>query len=359
MLIVDAHEDLAYNALVDGRDYLVSAYATRAKEAGGPVAELNGLCMLGLPEWLSGGVAVVFATLTAIPRSHAHLGEPGYPNAEAAHQQAVAQLNIYRRWAATHPQISLVTHRRHLEEVIGSWSEPGANATDRRRVGLVILIENADVIRDPREVGFWFEQGVRLIGPAWHANRYTGSTNDPGPLTDLGWELLAEMERFGMVLDLSHMADEACFEALERYGGPVVATHANPRRLVPINRLLPDWHIRLLAERAGLVGIMPVNWALDATWLEHKTQARVHLNAVVDAIDAICQTAGDADHVGLGTDFDGGQGAEAAPAELDTIADLPRLADSLRCRGYGEEAVVAIMGGNWLRLLRRQLPGAA
>ena len=361
MLIVDAHEDLAYNALVDGRNYLLSAHATRAAEAGGPVPELNGLCMLGLPDWLEAGVAVVFATLTAIPAAAARPGEPGYHDAAEAHRQAEAQLAIYRSWVAAHPQLALVTDRGDLDAVLASWSAAvgRSDEPDRRIVGLVLLIENADVIRTPAEVGYWYEQGVRLVGPAWHTNRYTGGSNDPGPLTDLGRELLAEMGRLGMILDLSHMADEACREALERYDGPIVATHANPRRLVPIPRLLGDDVIRGVAAHDGVVGAMPLNWALDPTWLRHRRKEAVPLDRVVDAIDAICQIAGDARHVGLGTDFDGGQGAETAPVELDTIADLPKLADALARRGYDQAAVEAIMGGNWLRLMRSHLPPGA
>lgn len=361
MLIVDAHEDLAYNALVDGRTYLQSAHTTRAAEAGGPVPELNGQCMLGLPEWLEAGVAVIFATLAAIPASAARAGETGYADAEEAHRQAVAQLEIYRSWVAAHPQLVMVKDQGDLKSVLGSWSAPGRSAgdPDGRLVGLVLLIENADVIRVPGEVGYWYEQGVRLIGPAWQTNRYTGGSNDPGPLTELGRKLLTEMGRQGMILDLSHMADEASHEALDRYEGPVVATHANSRRLVPIPRLLGDEVVAALAARDGVVGVMPLNWALDPTWRQHRRKETVPLDRVVDAIDAVCQVAGDAWHVGLGTDFDGGSGAETAPAELDTIADLPKLADALARRGYEQQAVEAIMGGNWLRLLRRHLPAGA
>lgn len=361
MLIVDAHEDLAYNALVDGRDYRRSAHATRLAEAGGPVPELNGACMLGLPEWIEAGVCLVFATVTAIPAAAARPGETGYHDATEAHHQAVAQLEIYRTWVASYPQLALVTRQCHLDEVLASWSgSPGtAGGPDVRTCGLVLLIENADVIRTPAEVAFWYEQGVRLVGPAWHTNRYTGGTNDPGPLTDLGRELLREMGRLGMILDLSHMADEACLEALDRYEGPIVATHANSRRLVPIPRLLADGVIKGLAARDGVIGTMPLNWALDPTWRQHRRKETVPLDRVVDAIDAVCQIAGDVRHVGIGTDFDGGQGAEGTPAELDTIADLPKLAAALARRGYDRDAVEAIMGGNWLRLMRRHLPTGA
>jgi len=355
MLIIDAHEDLAFNVLTDGRNYLESAYAIRTLEAGTSIADTSGICMLGLPEWLQAHVAVIFATLTAIPRSRAQVGEPSYAVIEAAYQQAIAQLNIYRHWAATHPQMALITHQHHLDRVLMSWATPASPAPDQRQVGLVLLIENADLIRTVDEVGFWYEQGVRVIGPAWHSNRFTASSMDSGPLTELGHQLLAKMQDHNIILDLSHMADEACLEAIERYPGPIVATHANPRRMVAMQRLLSDQVMSGLIGRDGVIGIMPVNWALDPAWRQ-KDRTDIHVNLVVEAIDIVCQMAGDARHVGIGTDFDGGQGAEAAPAEIDTIADLPVIADALRDRGYPEDSIVNIMGGNWQRVLRQHLP---
>ncbi|HEX6383136.1 MAG TPA: membrane dipeptidase, partial [Anaerolineae bacterium] len=354
MIIVDAHEDLAYNVLSDGRNYLQSAYQTRAEEEGGPVPELNGLCTLGLPEWLKGNVALVFGTLFTMPRQAAKPGEMGYPNPESAHQQALAQLNIYRRWAAGHPQITLVSQRLHLEQVLATWSDPAP--VEKRQVGLVLLMENAAPIRTPDEAGWWYEQGVRLIGPAWRANRYSGSSDEQGPLTELGRQLLAVMEQHRIVLDLSHMSDSACLEALATYSGPIVATHSGLRRLVPTDRLLPDEIVAKLVARDGVVGIMPANWALDPDWRQGNDKKNVKLKAAVRTIDAVCQLAGDAHHVGIGTDFDGGFGAEAIPAELDTIGDLPRLVEVLAQHGYSQADIEAIMGGNWLRLLRQALP---
>jgi membrane dipeptidase len=186
------------------------------------------------------------------------------------------------------------------------------------------------------------------------------------PLTDLGRSLLDKMQELGMVLDLTHMSDAACREALDRYGGPVVATHTAPRRLgagerrwghpLLAHRLLADDVMEALIARGGVIGIMPANWALDPDWKRSKTKEDIHLTAVVDAIDMVCQTAGDALHAAIGTDFDGGFGAEATPAEIDTIADLQLLVPALQDRGYAEEDIGAIMHGNWLRLLRRCLP---
>jgi membrane dipeptidase len=344
LILVDGHEDLAFNALAHGRDYLSSALEIRAAEAGSPVVDLNGLCMLGLPEWLEAGVAVILATVLTIPRSHAEPGELSYVNEEGAYRQGVAQLDLYRHWEEECERLAVV--RSPSELVVDG------------RVGLVLLMENADPIRTPDELGFWVEQGLRVIGLAWHSNRYTGDTRAGGGLTDLGRALLAEMDRLDVVLDVTHMSDQATFEALGRFDGPVVATHANSRQTVDIPRLLSDRAIEAIAERDGVVGILPANWALVPGWQRADGKEHVTLAAVVDAIETVCEVAGDVRHVAIGTDFDGGQGAESAPAELDTIADLPKLADALAARGYSDDDVAGIMGGNWLRVLRRVLPSA-
>jgi membrane dipeptidase len=351
MIIIDAHEDLAYNALVDGRDYLQSAYVTRSAEEGEEALEDLGICMVGLPEWLQAQVAIIFATLTSIPRALAHPGELSYRNSEASHQQALAQLALYRRWMAINPSIRIITHRSQLDETLATWERDGASP----QVGLVLLMENADSIRTPDEVGFWYEQGLRMVGPAWHSNRYTGSTIDGGPLTAQGRELLAAMGHLGMALDLSHMSEEACLEALASYPGPIIASHANPQRMVAMSRLLADHIIAGIAERDGVVGVMPVNWALVPNW-RRRPREDITVDLVAEALDIVCQIAGDTRHVGLGTDFDGGQGAECAPSGIETVADLPVIAAALERRGYQQSDIAAILHGNWLRVLHQVLP---
>ena len=353
-LIVDGHEDLSLNALADGRDYMTSAHTIRAVEAEAGYESPNGICMLGLADWLAARVAVIFATVQTIPRRRANAGELSYATIEGAHQQALAHLDLYRRWAATSAQVELVTTRQELAAVTASWADAAADS--ERRVGLVLLMENADPIRSPSEAAFWAEQGVRVVGPAWHANRYSGSTDDGGPLTDLGRDLLAEMARSSMALDLTHMSEQACLESLATYDGPIVATHAHSRRTKDTPRLLSDPVIEGIVARDGIVGVLPLNWALDPMWQAADGKDAIRLDALVDAIDAVCQIAGDAKHVGIGTDFDGGQGAESSPAEIDTIADLPKLATSLDRRGFAEDDIEAICGTNWLSFLSRQLP---
>ena len=352
MRIVDGHEDIAWNALALGRNVRRSALETRRLEADGPIPERNGLCMLGLPEWLDGGVTVVLGSVFLPPAHHA-LGswaQPAYTNAEEAHQQAVRQVDFYHRLADEEDRVTLILDQAGLDTVLGSWEG------EAPQVGIVIGMEGADPIREPAEVEWWYQRGVRSVGLSWAAgSRYAGGNRAPGPLTDEGRALLESMADVGMMLDLSHLAEKAFWEAIDRYEGPVAVTHANPRALVPTPRHLSDRMIRAVAERDGVIGIVPFNGFLRPDWSRSDGKEAVALRDVAAAIDHVCQVVGDARHVGLGSDFDGGFGAESTPAGIETVADLRKIAPVLLEMGYGEEDVAAVMGENWLRVLRAAL----
>jgi len=357
-LIIDAHQDLAYNALAFGRDYRCSALVTRAQEKTGPLPIANGTCMIGLPELLTGNVAIIFGTIFTMPARRALSPlDLVYHDVQSAHVQAMAQLDIYHRWADEEPQMALIGSQSDLNAVLATWqTEPGQETKDSRQVGIVPLMENADPIREPAELELWVERGVRIVGPAWAASRYSGGTGEPGPLTDLGRELLEWMVDLGVGLDLSHMAERAALEALERFEGVLLASHSNPQALVPGDRQLSDTLIHGIAERDGVIGTVLYNKFLRPDWRRGERKALVTLSDVVRAIDYVCQRVGDAEHVALGSDFDGGVGSESVPAEMDTVADLPNIATALSEHGFEPEHIAAIMGGNWLRLLRRLLP---
>ncbi len=353
MRIVDAHEDIAWNGRTFGRDVQRSAWETRRLEEGGDPPRYNGQCMLGLPEWLEGGVAVVVASLFAAPARRA-LGSwdrEVYADAEEAHRRFSAQLDDYRRLAERSERIDLVGTRAELESVLASWEG------ETPRVGLIPLMEGAEAIRRPAEVAEWQRRGVRLVGLTWAArSRYAGGNAEAGPLTDAGRELLEALAEAGMILDLSHLAEEAFWEAVERYEGHLAVTHANPRALVDGPRQLSDRMIRAVAARGGVIGIVPFNKFLRPGWTRADGKAAVSLDDLAAAVDHVCQVVGDAAHVGLGSDFDGGFGADSAPAGIETVADLRKVAEALDARGYGQAEVEAMMGGNWLRLLRLAFP---
>jgi len=356
--IVDAHLDLAYNALSFGRNYARPAMATRELEKGSPVVARNGNTLLGLADFLLGHVGVIFGTLYAAPKRF-RTGDWEtlfYADANEAHKQYAKQLDYYARLADEHEAFRLIGSQQDLEAVLSTWQ---GDDFAKRRVGIVPLMEGADGIREPKEAEWWMERGVRLVGLAWSGTRYAGGTGAPGPLTPEGRQLLNVMADLGLMLDLAHCSDESFLEACDRFPGVAVCTHANPRALhkrpARPERHLSDEMIRRLAGRGGVIGVAPYNRFLT-DWQPTDGKARVTLNHVVAAIDHICQVTGNAAHVGLGSDFDGGFGVESTPAEIDTIADLQKLAPKLAERGYSEKDIAAIFSGNWLAVLRRGLP---
>ena len=356
MILVDAHQDIAYNAVCFGRDYRQSALRKRQLETSTDIPSQAGSATLGLPEAIAGRVAVVFATLFVAPRSPraAPWKNVMYDDVSGAYRLALQQMDTYQRLADDSGQIRLIRSQVDLDSVLATWGDD--KTVKDRQQGLVILMENADPIIEPRQFEEWYERGVRIVGPAWQASRYSAGTGAPGPLTPLGRELLEVMENFNAILDLSHMAEIAFLEALDRYTGTVIASHSNPRHFCDTDRHLTDVMIRRLAERDGVMGIVMLNNFLDGKWSKTDPKNAVTFSRVVDIIDHVCQLTGSAAHVGLGSDFDGGFGAESTPAEIDTTADLWYLGKALRQRGYNEDDITAILGGNMLRKLRESLP---
>jgi membrane dipeptidase len=382
MLIVDAHEDLAYNMLNFGRDYSLPAEETRRREMGAQVPERRGEALLGWPDYQRGRVAVVFGTLFAAParRCHDELDKLCYRDAEEAHRLYRSQIDQYHRLVEEHPdKFRLITGKDDLEQVLSAWRafedqpvEPSERENhqadfegdasahpDGRRVGLVVLMEGAEGVRQPAELEQWWQWGLRLIGPAWAGTRFCGGTREPGPLTREGRELLEAMAAFGFTLDISHMDEAAALQALDSYEGRIIASHCNAQALLEGydgNRHLSDRVIRGLLERQGIIGTVPFNAFLRADWKRGDSREDIGLALVVDQIDYICQMAGDARHVGLGSDFDGGFGLQSTPYEIDTVADLQKLAPMLQDKGYRQDDVAGILGQNWIGLLEDTLP---
>jgi membrane dipeptidase len=359
-LIVDSHEDIAWNALTFGRDYTLPVAATRLREAGTEIPTHNGQTLLGWAEWLLGRVAMVFATLQAAPirRQTGAWDSQCYADSEQAHRLYWNQLEFYHRLVDDHPdKFRLVLSRGDLEATLAGWE---GDDLAGRRVGLVLLMEGADAVRGPEELPEWYEGGMRILGPAWMGTRYAGGTREPGPLTADGHALLEVMADLGVILDLSHMAEPGMLEAFDRYPGSIIASHANSLALLPgypyPERQLSDLAIQRLAEHEGVVGIVPYNRFLRAGWERPDGRTGLTLDHVVAHIDHVCQLVGDAAHVGIGSDFDGGFGLDAVPEGLDSVADLRFIGDRLGAHGFSRAEVDAVLGGNWLRLLRRALP---
>ena len=354
--VIDGHEDIAWNWLEFGRHPAEDVRAARERERNTAVEGIMGQRTTGLPQWITGRVGVILATLFVLPQQFTSAyGNPceTYATPEEAHEKAWQQLEMYHSLARANRRVTVIENRQDLEAVVSPWLWPDADSEPK--VGFVLLMEGADAIREPSEVADWYERGLRVVGPAWSATRYAGGTGAPGPLTDLGRQLLQEMAGLNMILDLSHIAEEAYFEAVDIYGGRIIASHSNPRHFLPTDRGLSDEMIRRLAGRDGVVGIVPYNRYLKPGWQRGQARTAVPMETVADAIDYVVQLTGNTTHVALGSDFDGGFGKESIPAGIDSIADVLDIAEVLAVRGYGDADIEQVMNGNWLRILRNAL----
>jgi membrane dipeptidase len=360
-VIVDAHEDLAWNMLSFGRDYTRSVAETRRLEAGSAVVQHNGETLLGWPDWIEGDVGLVFAVLYVAPEwlREGAWETVTYDDPESAHAGYWRQLDVYEGLFDEHgDKFRRILSRADLDEHQRQWEDPDAP----RRLGIILLMEGAEGIGQPDEVELWFERGVRILGMAWDRTRYAGSGYTAGPITSLGMELMERMAELGMILDISHLSEEASLQALDRYPSTVIATHANLRQFVPNTkyplRQLSRSQVERLIEREGVVGMIPANKFIKDGWTRGDPRTEASLEDLVAQIDSVCQWAGNANHVGLGSDFDGGIGLDGVPPELNSVADLGKIGAALTRRGYAEDDMLGVLGGNWLRVLKSALPSS-
>lgn len=322
-MIVDAHLDIGWNAVSAGRPFLGSPapgyLVSRASLAGARVG-------------------LVFATLYTAPARAGRSMRTRfvYENPHEAHLMAEAQVNFYRASG-----LPLIGSRAELSAYIDGWR--------KGRLAAVMLMEGADPVESPSQLGAWVERGVRIIGPAWGRTRYSGGTGAPGGLTELGRQLLKAMRRKRVILDLSHMAEQAVHDAFRLWRGPIMASHSNARLLVPGDRQLSDETVTEIARRGGMVGVSFYRAHLRAK----DDRSPATLDDVVDHLVHHALAAGGPEHVGLGTDLDGGFDASQSP--IDGLAKLKELPARLR-RHFSRRQVDGIMGENWLDFLGRSLP---
>jgi membrane dipeptidase len=350
MLLFDAHLDLAWNALDWNRDLQEPLAEIRRSEQG-QSGKARGRNTVSFPEMRRGRVGVCIATLLARLLRDTMPPIQRYRSMTAAYAAAQGQLAYYRalteagylRWITTAAELDA-----HVREWLAS-DPPSAP------VGFILSMEGADPVLSPEQVGQWWDAGLRIIGPAHYGpSPYAHGTGTEGGLFPPGPALLRAMEEVGMILDVTHLSDESFDEALEIYGGPVLASHHNCRALVPGQRQLTDEQIKRLIGRGAVIGTALDAWMLYPGWVRGETQPDVvRLEAMADQIDHVCQLAGNARHAAIGSDLDGGFGTEQTPGDLETIADLQRLPEILRRRGYPEADIQDICYGNWVRFFRQ------
>jgi membrane dipeptidase len=359
-LIIDTHLDLAWNAISWGRDLTQPLDEINRYEAGMVDDDARGHATISLPEMRRGGVAVCLATIQARTK-------PEVRPADGTNRMSLDYSHPAITYAAGQSQLAyyrLLEERGELRmlhtaaDLVAHWHEWQAGSPERLPVGMILAMEGADPIVAPEQAEAWFRQGLRSVSLAHYGmSRYAAGTSASGGLTPAGVELLKEFERLGMILDVTHLSDEAFWEALDRFPGPVMASHNNCRALVPGQRQFSDDQIRRLAERGCVIGVAMDAWMLYPDWkIDQVPRSAVTLEAVANQIDHICQVAGNCRHAGIGSDLDGGYGTEQTPDGLDTIADLQKLGTLLARRGYADAEIDSVFHGNWLEFFRRNLP---
>ena len=366
MLIIDGDYPMGVGAIDMNRDLTLPIAEVRATPEGSQKQERWPVSrtMASLPEMRRAQIAVALVKIVGrIERPNSPMW--GYRNGDIAYAMAQAHLAYYRileRGGEARILITREDFRAHMQ----TWSD--AESCEDLPVGMVVGMEGADPILWPEHIHEWWESGLRTINLAHYGiSTYSHGTGRPGRLLPPAKPLLREMEALGVILDLTHTAEEAFWQALNLFSGPVMASHQNCRALTPGERQFSDEQLKALIERGGVIGASMDTWMIYAEgnldWGGHIPPRRsrfpreaVTLEHLVNHIDHVCQLAGSSAHAAIGGDTDGQGGNDGAPYEIDTVADYQKIAEVLDKRGYAQEDVENVMYRNWQRFYERWLP---
>ncbi|MEM7014650.1 MAG: membrane dipeptidase [Verrucomicrobiota bacterium] len=349
-LLLDCHLDLSLNAIAYGRDLREPVHQLRKNEEGMTDLKARAMGTTAFPEMRQGNIGLCVATQLAGTQN------PGHPicswkSPPQAWAMTQAQLAWYRAMEED-GQMRQIRNREQLEAHLTAWEADPDNCP----IGYILSLEGADSMITLEYLEKAWEYGLRALGPAHYgAGRYALGHDQDGPLNDLGKDLIREMDRLEMILDVTHLCDKTFWDALEIFEGPIWASHSNCRALVDDPRQFNDEQLKALIERDAVICAAYDAWMMVPGWIKGETMPAdigVKIEHACDHIDHVCQLAGSAKHCGIGSDLDGGFGTEQSPMDLDTIADLQAMTDLLSKRGYSEEDVTGIMSGNLLRFLR-------
>ncbi|MDA0282391.1 MAG: membrane dipeptidase [Planctomycetota bacterium] len=366
-LVFDIHLDLSMNAMQWNRDLRWSLERIRRWEGQMTDRVDRGNNTVCFPEMHKGNVGLCVATILGRHSPYFHK-LPGLSSPEQAWAQTQGQLAWYRimtELGEMTPITNVAELDAHVElwknsptcddgtpYVVESKKQPG-----KLPIGFVLSLEGADSIVTLDYLERSYNNGLRALGPAHYGpGRYADGTDSAGPLHPAGKDLLKEMQRLGIILDVTHLCDQTFWDALDNYAGPLWASHQNCRTLAPWNRQFADDQINAVVERGGLLGMAFDAIMMVPGWKYLKSKPedfQLKIERICDHVDHICQLAGSASHVCIGTDLDGGYGTEQTPVDLNSIADLQTLPDLFRARGYSSDDIEGFMHRNAVDFLRR------
>ena len=353
MFIIDAHLDLSMNAMEWNRDLREPVFDIRRSEQELTDKPDRAKGTVALPELRKGDIGLVVATQIARYVEQGNL-LPGWHSPEQAWAQTQGQLAWYKCMEDVGEMI-MIKDKEGLEKHLALWMNNEPN--EKKPVGYILSLEGADSLVTLQHLETAYLYGLRALGPAHYGpGRYANGTDATGKMGAKGIGLLKKMEELNIILDATHLCDDAFWQAMDLFKGPVWASHNNCRTLVNHNRQFSDEMIKALVERGAVIGAALDAWMIVPDWKRGTSipeDMNCNLEKVVDHIDHICQVAGNALHVGIGTDLDGAFGKEQCPYDLETIADLQKLGPLFKSRGYADEDIINMMYKNWLQFLRK------
>lgn len=353
MFTIDAHLDLSMNALEWNRDLTRPLAEINEREKGLSDKPDRATATVSLPELRKGNIGLVVATQIArfVAPDNAL---PGWHSPEQAWAQTQGQLAWYKAMEDS-GEMCQINDLNSLEKHLRLWNNDLSK--EKKPIGYILSLEGADSIVSVAYLQKAYDNGLRAIGPAHYGpGRYAQGTDATGKLKPGAYQLLAEMERLNIILDATHLCDDSFWDALDHFNGNVWASHNNCRALVNHNRQFSDEQLKELIARGAVIGAALDAWMMVPGWqrgVSTPKEMDCNLEVMIDHIDHICQIAGNANHVGIGSDLDGAFGREQCPYDLESIADLDKIPSLFGKRGYSKNDIENLMHGNWLRFLRK------
>jgi membrane dipeptidase len=243
---------------------------------------------------------------------------------------------------------------RSLNIHLDRWKDAGSD--EHKPVGYILSLEGADSLITLQNLERAYEYGLKALGPGHYGpGRYANGTDATGKMNENGLALLKKMEELNIILDATHLCDDAFWQAMDHFHGYVWASHNNCRAIVNHNRQFSDEMIKVLIERGAVIGAAFDAWMIVPGWERRKSNPKemnCNIEKIIDHIDHICQLAGNTLHVGIGSDLDGAFGKEQCPYDIETIADLQKIPSLFHKKGYSDNDVENLMHKNWMHFLK-------
>lgn len=366
MLIFDGDHPIAPVAMRHRRDVTLPLDEVRRRDR-----SEDDIATASLPEMRKAGIAVsILKVASDMEREGGTITGRNEPyRVYAIGKGQIAWYHALERMG----ELRIIRTRTDLREHMAQWEAAQESEADRSKlpIGGILGLEGADSVMEPEQLGEWWDDGIRLLSIGHYGMSPYGGGTGTGTETGLlprGPALMREMDRLGMLLDVTHTSDTSVREALAVFEGPLLATHSNARALSNAERQLPDDLLQAVIDRDGVVGASTDTWMIwppsapdwgTDVWpnnRKHFARADVTLDMYVDHIEYTNRIAGDTRHSGIGGDTDGQGGRECTPDGIDTVVDYHKVADILRARGRSEADIENVMWRNWVRLFDRALP---